>query len=147
MSTLMITVFLKPNSDICGHGCSISCASCEFCGITCGFYEAELDFIDHLYLTFEEISYRLGMKIEMEIVDTGNVERCLERLNNILSLNGEPQVDYSRYGEYLSVSAPLIAVNNRIVAMGELPEMRFLQELVKEALRTTPLPSASAQEF
>jgi hypothetical protein len=145
MSTLMITVFPRPNSDSCGLGCSVSCASCVFCGITCGFYEAELDFIDDLYLTLEEIGYRLGMKIEMEVIDTGNVEYSIDRLNMVLSENGEPAVDPVRYGEYMIVSAPLIAVNSKIVAMGEVPEMEFLMELVKESLKPTFLHSTSVQ--
>ncbi len=134
--SIKVTVFPRPNSDVCGSGCSISCASCGKCEISCGFYEAELELMDKLYFMMEEIGYNLGKQVEMEIIDTGDLQYYLERLNMVLITNGESPVNYEYYGEYMTISAPLIAVNKRIVAMGEIPEKVLMMALVQEALIT-----------
>ncbi len=90
--------------------------------------------MDDIYFLLEEIGYELDTEFKVQFIDTGDVYYAIERLNMILVTNEEPPVTHGTYGEYLTVSAPLIAVNNRIVAVGEIPDKNILKELVKEAL-------------
>ncbi|MCW4050448.1 MAG: hypothetical protein NWE89_12010 [Candidatus Bathyarchaeota archaeon] len=129
-----VTVFPRPNSGSCGSGCNTSCASCSSCGISCGFYEAEQELMDDLYFLLKEIGSYIGKRFLIELIDTADVNYAIERLNVVLATNSEQQVNHQTYGNYLTVSGPLVAVNNHIVSVGDIPEKNVLTELVKEAL-------------
>ncbi len=52
----------------------------------------------------------------------------------LLVPNDEPTVDGETYGEFMNVAAPVIAVNDRILFMGEYPNREALERAVREAL-------------
>jgi hypothetical protein len=128
------TVYPAMNADSCIEGCAVSCASCTSCGSSCGFQETKQERLDDLAFMLEEIGYKLGRRFTVEFVDTGSTLYTIERLNMLLASNDEPTVDGETYGEFMNVAAPVIAVDNRILFMGEYPGKDELDRAVREAL-------------
>jgi len=128
------TVFPPMNADSCSDGCAVSCTSCSSCGSSCGFQETRQERLDDLAFMLEEIGYRLGRRFVVELVETGSTLYTIERLNMLLASNDEPTVDGETYGEFMNVAAPVIAVDNRIIFMGEYPGKNELDRAVREAL-------------
>jgi len=90
--------------------------------------------MDDLEFMLEEIGYKLGRRFTVEFIDTGSTLYTIERLNMLLVPNDEPTVDGETYGEFMNVAAPVIAVNGRILFMGEYPGREELERAVREAL-------------
>jgi len=128
------TVFPPVNVDSCIEGCAVSCSSCSSCGSNCGFRETTQERMDDLEFMLEEIGYKLGRRFTVEFIDTGSTLYTIERLNMLLVPNDEPTVDGETYGEFMNVAAPVIAVNGRILFMGEYPGREELERAVREAL-------------
>ncbi len=128
------TVFPPLNADTCSVGCTVSCTSCSSCGSSCGFQETKQERLDDLLFTLEEIGYKLGRRFVVEFIDMGSVLYVIERLNMLLVSNDEPAVDGETYGEFMNVAAPVIAVDDRILFMGEYPGKDELEKAVLEAL-------------
>lgn len=128
------TVFPPINADSCSDGCSVSCTSCSSCASSCGFQETRQEHLDDLSFMLEEIGFNLGRRFQVEFVDTGSVLYTIERLNMLLVSNDEPTVDGETFGEFMNVAAPVIAVDNHILFMGEYPGKEELEKAVEEAL-------------
>ena len=108
---------------------SPSCANCET-----GSLEAQIQLMDDLYFMLEEIAYKLSRKLIIETVDTGDTLYAIERLNVLLFHNGEAQVSHETYPEYIMHSVPLIAVDKKIVSIGEMPKKERLFKSIKNVL-------------
>ena len=128
------TVFRPINADCCSDGCSVSCASGSTCGSSCGFQETRQERLDDLFFALEEVGYKLGRRFVVEFIDTGSALYTIERLNMLLVPNDEPTVDGETFGEFMNVAAPVIAVDNHILFMGEYPGKEELEKAVNEAL-------------
>jgi len=128
------TVFPPINADSCSDGCSVSCASCNSCGSNCGFRETTQERLDDLAFMLEEIGFKLGLRFQVEFIDTGSVLYTIERLNMLLASNDEPTVDGETFGEFMNMAAPVLAVDNHILFMGEYPGKEELEKAVEEAL-------------
>jgi hypothetical protein len=128
-----ITVFPGYMMDSCVN-CSLDSASCTNCET--GSFEAQIELMDDLYFMLEEIAFKLTKEVVIETIDTGNTLYAIERLNVLLYLNGESQVTHETYPEYIMHSVPLIAVDNKIVSIGVLPDKEeFLKTIKKELIR------------
>jgi len=128
------TVYPPINADSCSDGCGVSCTSCASCASSCGFQETRQERLDDLSFMLEEIGFKLGRRFQVEFVDTGSVLYTIERLNMLLVSNDEPTVDGETFGEFMNIAAPVIAVDNHILFMGEYPGMEELEKAVEEAL-------------
>jgi hypothetical protein len=128
------TVFPPMNANSCSDGCAVSCTSCSSCGSNCGFQETRQEHLDDLLFALEEIGYKLGRKFMVEFIDTASALYTIERLNMLLVPNDEPTVDGETYGEFMNVAAPVIAVDDHILFMGEYPSKEELEKAVHEAL-------------
>lgn len=126
-----ITVFPGYMMDSCIN-CTLDSSSCASCKN--GSFDAQMELMDDLYFMLEEISYKLSRDVLIETVDTSDTLYALERLNVILFINGEAQVTLDTYPEYIIHSVPLIAVNNKIVCIGEVPDKEELFNCVMKAL-------------
>jgi hypothetical protein len=132
--TVRFTVYPPINADRCTEGCGVSCMNCSICTSSCGFQETLQERMDDLAFMLEEIGYRLGRRFQVEFIDTGSVLYTIERLNMLLASNDEPTVDGDTFGEFMNVAAPVIAVGNHILFMGEYPGKEELERAVDEAL-------------
>ena len=77
--------------------------------------------MDEFYFMLEEVGYKLKKDFRIEFVDTKDIDYSIERLNVVLVTSGESPVTHYTYGEYMTLSAPIVTVNNRIVCKGEVP--------------------------
>jgi len=93
-----------------------------------------MQLMEDLYFMLEEIAYKLSRKLIIETVDTGDTLYAIERLNVLLFHNGESQVSHETYPEYIMHSVPLIAVDNKIVSIGEMPKKERLFRSIKNVL-------------
>jgi hypothetical protein len=126
-----ITVFPGYMMESC-FNCFLESRSCINCEK--GSFEAQRQLMDDLYFTLEEIAYKLSREVVIETIDTSDTQYAVERLNVLLFHNGEAQVSYENYPEYIMHSVPLIAVNNKIVSIGEIPEKEYLLRSIKSVL-------------
>jgi hypothetical protein len=90
--------------------------------------------MDDLYFMLEEIAHKLSREVIIETIDTSDTLYAIERLNVLLFHNGEAQVSYETYPEYIMHSVPLIAINNKIVSIGEIPKKEYLLKCIKNVL-------------
>jgi hypothetical protein len=90
--------------------------------------------MEDIYFMLEEIGYKLGREFVIETIDTGNTLYSIERINVMLVSMGETPVNHETYAEYIMHSVPLIAVNNKIVSIGEIPKKEKLLEKIERAL-------------
>ncbi|MBD3206868.1 hypothetical protein GF319_11080 [Candidatus Bathyarchaeota archaeon] len=126
-----ITVFPGYMMESCVD-CSLSSHSCANCDT--GSLETQMQLMDDLYFMLEEIAYKLSRELIIETIDTSDTLYAIERLNVLLFLNGEAQVSHETYPEYIMHSVPLIAVDNRIVSVGEMPKKENLFKSIRKAL-------------
>lgn len=124
----MVTVFPRLNADSCGTGCGVSCSSCTGCDQNCGFKELDQEQMDDLYFLLEEVGHNKCDNCHLELINVTDIDYSIERLNMILVTSGEETVTHYTYGEYMTESSPIIAINSKIITKGRIPSK---QELIK----------------
>ena len=123
-----VTVFPRLNTDSCGTGCGVSCSSCTGCDQNCGFKELDQEQMDDLYFLLEEVWHNKCDNCQLELINLTDIDYSIERLNMILVTSGEETVTHYTYGEYMTESSPIIAINSIIITKGRIPSK---QELIK----------------
>ena len=123
-----VTVFPRLNADSCGTGCGVSCSSCTGCDQNCGFKELDQEQMDDLYFLLEEVGHNKCDNCQLELINVTDIDYSIERLNMILVTSGEETVTHYTYGEYMTESSPIIAINSKIITKGRIPSK---QELIK----------------
>jgi hypothetical protein len=131
--SVKVTVFPRLNADSCGTGCGVSCVSCTGCDQNCGFKELNQEQIDGLYFLLEEVGHKQCEKCQLEFIDVNDIDYSIERLNMVLVTSGEGTVTHYTYGEYMTESSPIIAINSKIVSKGRIPSKQELAKVFKES--------------
>lgn len=123
-----VTVFPRLNADSCGTGCGVSCSSCTGCDQNCGFKELDQEQMNDLCFLLEEVGHNKCDNCQLEFINVTDIDYSIERLNMILVTSGEETVTHYTYGEYMTESSPIIAINSKIITKGRIPSK---QELIK----------------